>query len=111
MGREYGNLWISTENYAGIDYKVETYSSNIDNVESVRGTAMIDVNQKQIIATQQFFIFISSLPYKNSDPNKAGQWVKDNFDNDKASIIIRDAKFTMYAPSVALRMMTIEKAK
>lgn len=111
LGGEYGNSWTCTKNYAGIDYKVETFSSNINNVVSVTATAMIDVTQKQIIATQQFFIFLSSLPYENSDPRTAGQWVKDNFDNDKASTIIGDAKFTMYAPSVALRMMTIEKAK
>ncbi len=111
LSGKYGNSWTSTKNYAGIDYKVETFSSNIDNVISVTATAMIDVTQKQIIATQQFFIFLSSLPYENADPRTAGQWVKDNFDNDKASTIIGDAKFTMYAPSVALRMMTIEKAK
>lgn len=61
LGEEHGNSWTSTKNYAGIDYKVETYSSNIDNVESVRGTAIIDVTQKQIIATQQFFFFLCHM--------------------------------------------------
>lgn len=111
LGGEYGNSWTNIKSYAGIDYTVETFSSNIQNVKSVKATAIIDVNRKQIIATQQFFIFLSSLPYENSDPYKAGEWVKDNFDNDKASTIIGDAKFTIYAPTAAARMMTIEKAK
>ncbi len=111
LGGEYGNSWTSTKSYAGIDYKVETFSSNTGNVENVRGTAIIDPSQKQVIATQQFFIFLSSLPYENSDPNKAGQWVIENFNNDKASIVIGDAKLTIYAPSVTTRMLTIEKSK
>jgi len=108
---EYGNSWTSSKSYAGIDYKVVTYSSNTNNVESISATAMIDVTQKKIIAAQQFFLFVSSLPYDNADPQKAGRWIEANYDNDKASTIIGDAKFTMYAPSIALRMMTIEKVK
>lgn len=111
LSGEYGNSWTSTKSYAGIDYRVETYSSNINNVESVQGTAMIDVTQKEIIAAQQFFIFLSSLPYDNADPQKAGQWIKDNYNKDKATTTIGDAKFTMYAPSIALRMIRIEKAE
>lgn len=108
---EFGNSWISSKNYAGIDYKVETVSSNINKVESIRGTAMIDAARKKINATQQFFIYLSSLPYENSDPIKAGQWIKANFNNDKATTIIGDVKFTMYAPSASLRMVSIEKAR
>ena len=108
---EYGNFWTSTKNYAGIDYTVETYSSNIKFVESVQATALVDLSQKRIIAAQQFFIFVSSLPYDNANPQKAGQWIVDNYDNDKATTTIGDAKFTIYAPSIALRMIRIEKAK
>jgi hypothetical protein len=111
LGSELGNSWISSRNYAGIDYKVETFSTNINTVERVRATAIVDVTQKEILATQQFFVFISSLQYENSDPNTAGQWVINNFDNDKASTVIGDAKFTMFAPSIGLRMLIIEKAK
>jgi hypothetical protein len=111
IGGEYGNSWVSTKNVSGIDYKVDTYSSNVNNVESVRATVMIDLNQKEIIAAQQFFIFLSSLPYDSADTQKSAQWVRDNYNNDKASIVIGDAKFTMYAPSAAVRMMDIEKVK
>ncbi len=104
--------WIPQQNsYAWIDYKVETYSSNINNVESVQGTAIIDVTQKEIIAAQQFFIFLSSLPYDSSDPQKASAWIKDNYNNDKATTIIGDAKFTIYKPSISARILRIEKAK
>lgn len=111
LGGEYGNIWTNTKSYAGIDYKVETFSSNIKNVESVRATAMIDVTAKKIIATKQFFQFVATLPYENAKPEEAASWVDKNFDNDKATTTIGSAKFTIYAPSVAVRMLTIERAE
>jgi len=111
LGTEFGNFWISKKNYAGIDYNVETYSSNIDNIESVQATAIIDLSQKEIIAAQHFFIILSSLPYDNANQQKANQWIKDNYNRNEATTIIGDAKFTIYVPSSALRMLKIEKAK
>jgi hypothetical protein len=111
LGGEYGNAWTSTMSYDGMDCKVETFSSNVNNVESVTATAMIDVTSKKIIATKQFIQFVATLPYENAKPEDAANWVDKNFNNDKASIIIGDAKFTIYAPSVAVRMLRIEKAK
>jgi hypothetical protein len=111
LGGEYGNLWISTISYEGMDCRVETFSSNINNVESVRATAMIDIASKEIIAAKQFIQFVATLPYENAKPEDAVNWIDKNFDNDKASIIIGDAKFTIQAPSVAVRVLLIEKAK
>jgi hypothetical protein len=111
LGSEYGNTWTNTKSYAGIDYNVVTFSSNIENVESVRATAMIDVTAKKIVATKQFIQFVATLPYENAKPEEAANWVDKNFDNDKANTTIGSAKLTIYAPSVALRMLTIERAK
>lgn len=111
IGGDYGNMWTSTKSYAGIDYEVNVYSSDINNVESVSAKAMVDITQKDIIAVQQFLIYISSLPYDNASPQRAGQWVKANFNNDKAAITIGDAKFTLYAPSAVMRMLVVEKSK
>lgn len=107
---EYGNSWTSKQSIYGIDYTVETYSTNSNNVISVRATAIIDLTQKKIEATQQFLRYISSLPYDGSNPQEAGKWLVDNFNTDKATTTIGGAKFTLSAPSVALRMLTIEKA-
>jgi len=111
LSKEWGNIWTSTNSLAGIDYKVDVYSTNIDNVETVTATAMVDVTQKKIIATQQFFIYISSLPYDSANPQRAGQWVSDNFNNDKTTVIIGDAMLTIYAPSIATRILVVEKTK
>jgi hypothetical protein len=111
LGGEYGNSWTSKHSSAGIDYTVDVFSSNIDNVESVRATAIIDVVNKKIIATQQFFQFVSSLPYENAKPEEATKWVANNFNEDKASTIIGDVKFTIYAPSLAVRMLGMEKVR
>lgn len=106
---EYGNSWVCKLSQAGIDYEVSIYSTDINKVESVQATAMIDVTRKQIIAVQQFLIFISSVPYDNAKPNEIASWIKQNFNNDKASTVIEKVKFTIYVPSKAVRMLRIEK--
>lgn len=106
-----GNFWTSTYTYAGIDYRVDTWSTNIDNVESIRGTVTLDVTKKKIIAAQEFFTFLSTLPYQNADPKKSYQWVIDNYNNDKATTTIGDVKFTIYAPTITYRSLMIEKAR
>jgi|GEM_PF-6272285 len=111
FNKEWGNTWTSTKSYSGISYEVVAYSTSADNVESVSATAIIDVLQKDIISTQQFFSYISSLPYTNSNPQQASKWVIDNFNKNNSSVAIGDATFTIFAPSKATRTLTIEKTK
>lgn len=108
---EYGNSWICKKDVDGINFTVDMYSSNKNNVENVRATAMIDVVKKDITATQQFFSYIASLPYEGSEPHKAQQWIIDNFNNDKSAITIGNVIFTINAPSKAVRILYIEKEK
>lgn len=110
LSEEYGNMWTSSKSYEGMDCKVNTYSTNIDSVISVRAWAMVDLAYKNITATKQFIMFVATLPYDGANPELAQSWVNKNFDNDKSSTTIGTAKFTIYAPSVAVRMLDIEKA-
>lgn len=112
LGSGYGNLWTSTMSSNGINYRVEAFSTNTSNVISVRGTAMVqNPSLKNIKNEQQFFIFLSSLPYNGSNSIEFANWLKDNYNVNEASITIGDAKFTLYAPSDYVRMLNIEKAK
>lgn len=111
LGGEYGNSWTSTQSYDGMDITVETFSYNTNSVASVQASVMVDVSYKDIIAGKQFMKYISSLPYKNSKPEDAIKWVDENYDADKASTEIGDVKFTIYAPSAAVRMLMIEPAE
>lgn len=110
LGTESGNFWDCKMSQNGVDYQVNIYSSNNSLVENVKATAML-TSATGIAQTKQFFIYISSLPYDNSDPGQASEWIDDNFDNDKATKIIGDAKFTIFVPSEFARMMTVEKNK
>lgn len=106
-----GNLWTCKLNEQNINYVVTTYSTNTTNVSSVTATAMVEAGSKDIAATEQFFKFICSLPYDGSAPDQAAQWLSANFNNDKATTTIGDAKFTINAPSAAARTLSIEKQK
>ena len=102
---ENGNLWISAN---GIKYKVDMFSYSTKNVVSISATAMIDVNEKDIVATKQFFQFISTLPYDNANPKLAASWVDKNFNNNKATTTIGGVTFTMLAPTQFVRMLLVE---
>lgn len=105
---EFGNLWTSTHSVVGIDYRVEVFSYNIENVVSIEATAMVDANEKDIVATKQFFQLVSTLPYENANPKQASSWVDKNFNNDKATTQIGGVTFTMIAPTQYVRMLLIE---
>ena len=105
---EYGNLWTSTHSVIGMDYRVQTFSYNIKNVVSVRATATVDGNGKEIVASKQFFQYISTLPYENANPEQAAKWVDENFNNHHATIQIGSVTFMMMAPTRYLRSLLIE---
>ena len=105
---EYGNSWDNVKNENGISYSVNTFSMDMNSVESIKATAIVSP-PKKIEATKDFFKFVSSIPYDNSEPQKVINWLDSNFNNDKSSIIIGTAEFTIYNPSKLTRMLTIKK--
>lgn len=111
LDSENGNLWISKRSANGIKYKVDMFSYSTKNVVSISATAMIDVNEKDIVATKQFFQFISTLPYDNANPKLAASWVDKNFNNNKATTTIGGVTFTMLAPTQFVRMLLVEVAQ
>lgn len=108
---EYGNLWESKYDDNEINYSVSTFSKDTSSVESVKATATLVNMNKSILASKQFFIFVSSVPYEGSNPNQIGKWIEDNFNMDKATMTISKVKFTIYVPTKSARILTIERAE
>lgn len=107
-----GNLWTSTYAGAGISYSVGAFSHDASSVESVQATARVtDVTNKNISAALPFFLFLSSLPYDGSNPTKVGNWLRNNFNNDKSSVTISNVEFTINAPSDFARTLVIEHSR
>ena len=104
-----GCTWENTKTIDGVEYRVVTFSSDINSVESVSANAMA-LPPKNASDAKQFLKFISSLPYNGSNAQEAGEWVDENFNSDKAEKVIGSAKFTIYAPSEFARMIRIEKS-
>jgi len=105
-----GHMWISKLTDAGIEYEVGIWTMDANKVQTIDATAMC-FPPKKIIASLQFIQYVSSLPYDNSQPQKAVKWVSDNFNKDKATTTIGGVKFTLYVPSNYVRMLMIETAK
>lgn len=108
-GGKNGMLWTCKSKDYGIDYEVAIFSHSTDDVETVNASVMVDVTKKQIKAARQFLSYIASLPYANANPQKAKAWVEQNFDKDKAGVVIGGVKFTIFAPSKMARMLLVEK--
>ena len=102
-------MWTCKAIENGIEVTVTIFSpKDTDKAQSVRATIMGDAygsvkNGKAVAG------YIATIPYDSAERERARKFVEDNYNNDKASIVIGDAEFTIYAPSVMLRMLDINK--
>jgi len=104
-----GNLWTCKYSAEGLDYTVTIYSPKaVDKVQSVRMSIMASP-YSSISNGLQLACYIATTPYNSADIEKAKQFVENNYNNDKSSIIIGDAEFTIHAPTQLARMIDIQK--
>ena len=106
-----GTLYFCDKKETAIEYNVTMFKNTSDKVEEIKisGT-LTGLDNKNIIAVKPFLKYISTVQYEGSDTAKITQWIEDNFNNDKASTIIGEAKFSIFAPSQFTRLVVIEKA-
>jgi hypothetical protein len=104
-----GTMWTCKYNAKGLDFTVTIFSPHdVDKAQSVRLNIMADP-YANLNAGKEIAAFVATIPYDSADRDKARQFVEDNYNKDKASIVIGDACFTMYAPSALVRMLDIQK--
>ena len=104
-----GNLWTCKYSAEGLDYTVTIYSPKaVDKAQSVR-LSITASPYSSISNGKQVASYIATIPYDTADTEKAKQFVESNYNNDKSSIIIGDAEFTVYAPTQLARMIDIQK--
>ena len=104
-----GNLWTCKYSAEGLDYTVTIYSPKaVDKAQSVRMSIMASP-YSSISNGLQLACYIATIPYDTADIEKAKQFVENNYNNDKSSIVIGDAEFTIYAPTQLTRMIDIQK--
>lgn len=108
LGGENGNFWICKNSIEGIDYNVTTFSFRADDIRSIKATAMVEPGVKNINATKPFFLYISTLPYEGSDPQRIREWINENFDRDKSSTVIGGVRFTINGTEF-VRVLNIHK--
>ena len=103
--------WRSTLSESGIDYDVYTYSeSGVNNVSSISYSAILNFKQdKEISAVIPFLEYGATIPYEGSDQIKAKNWIKENFNKDKANIEINGVSFNINAPTKFARILKISK--
>ncbi|MDT3356504.1 MAG: hypothetical protein LIR35_02805 [Bacteroidota bacterium] len=105
----YGNLWTCKYSAEGLDYTVTIYSPKaVDKAQSVLMSIMASP-YSSISNGLQLACYFATTPYDTADIEKAKQFVESNYNNDKSSIIIGDAEFTIYAPTQFARMIDIQK--
>ena len=106
-----GHLWISRMSQSDFYYEVTAWSEDDDKkVQSIKATASCEF-PNDISTTVQFFQMVSTLPYDNSQPQKAARWVFDNFGQNNATTTIGGVKFTLFSNSEYLMMFLMENAE
>ena len=106
-----GYLWISKKSQSDFYYEVTAWSDDDDKkVQSIKATASCEF-PNDISTTVQFFQMVSTLPYDNSQPQKAARWVFDNFEQNNATTTIGGVNFTLFSNSENTKMLLMENAE
>lgn len=103
-----GKLWTCTRVDDGITHVVTMYSPDGGNkATSARMTVTVEPGYASLSQGRYFTEKFATIIYDLCDQTLARQFVSENYDRDKASIIIGDAEFTIYAPSNYVRILDI----
>lgn len=107
---ETGVLWTCTRVDDGITHVATIYSpKKTDKASSFRLTVTVEPGYAPISKGRYLTEKLSTIIYDSCDQSLARKFASENYNNDKASIVIGDAEFTMYAPSDYVRMLDIHK--
>ncbi|WHI52414.1 hypothetical protein P3339_06430 [Microbulbifer sp. MLAF003] len=93
-------------------YNVEIFSDSGSDVYKIDATLMQQIALKPNKASPEMLEFLSymcTLPYGGSNIETAKSWLEKNININEATTDIGGVSFTVYSPSGALRMLTIEK--
>ncbi len=107
VGGAYGNFWTSTARMGDFNYKVQTFSHNNINVETVtitlKATPPAETN-----SCNSCYELLSSTPYPGKNPADALKFLLANVDIDDASTIIGGVEWNMTAPTKGVRTITLK---
>lgn len=107
---EEGIMWENHLVVGNFDYRVQTFSRTDDAVESVRVIITTTPPDKAYEA-ESFIGMIATLPYPTNDFDKTNKWLAKNISKDKATTVIGDARWTIYAPTKWARTIYVETAQ
>ena len=109
-GGEYGTSWTCTRIDYGITYVVDIYApEQAEYAQSFRLNITVEPGIEDIQKGLWMMKQLAGVKYDTSDYTKAEKWVEENYNNDKATIVIGDAEFTIHAPSNYVRILNISK--
>lgn len=95
--KEYGSNKILRLKKDGVEYTVDVIGNLIGNVISVKVSGISTFEQDiDIVDYEKFFVFISAIKYKGSNPELATKWVVENFDSKKAITEIGNVSFQVF---------------
>jgi hypothetical protein len=105
-------IWSSTKEIGSvlghdgaIYYLVEVSSQNTDSVSRVNARITVTKKDTSAIALPEL-LFVASVPYKGSDPQKAQEWVRQNI-GKKSKTVIGGVIFEIDAPATTSRSLSI----
>ncbi|MBL7954398.1 MAG: hypothetical protein JNJ91_05125 [Flavobacteriales bacterium] len=103
--------WTCRQTWPSVEFVAETFGPEVDRASLVRATVTADGVNKTALAGRDYLLLVASVPYTGAQPQVAHDWLLANFDNDSATTSIGGATFTLYAPTQAFRMLTIQPSR
>lgn len=104
-----GNIkeWICTLDDNGISYRVVVLGDSPSRIISVEGIAILNNSSIDISGSKQFFKYLSTIPYANSNPEKVKSMI-DSYFNSNGSVSVGGITFSIKAPTNVSRYMEVK---
>ena len=105
-----GSFFHCDKEEAGIKYNVKIYcEKNVNDITTIRVTAYrSQANLNTVDDMKPFLKYGASIPYDGANIEKVKSFIDENYNNDKANVIISGVKFTIFCPTEFTRMIEIE---
>jgi hypothetical protein len=103
-----GSSWICKSSDAESEFIVDVYGSSPTNIINIRGTVLNYSTKKTTDIAKDFLGYLASIPYENSHPEIAKEWILNNIERG-GTTVISNVKFEILANGERNRILNISE--
>lgn len=109
--KDFGYLWEFSKKIEGVSHNVTLFSDNKNNINSIRLNFIADNVDIPVGSSYKFSKELAKIVFKNNKSDDVIQWIWDNYNNDKAAVMVNNIEINIQAPSILVRSINIKAVR